>query len=312
MSRRTAIVMRSTGSGYTLRDTADGTLTESVIRGRLRLKGIRSTNPVAVGDVVDYEVDEHGLGAITTIHPRRNYIIRRSPNLSKESHIIAANLDRACLVVTLFAPETSVEFIDRFLVTCEAYRIPATIVINKIDMVRAVAEAQEVLDDFRNTYTLAGYPIMEVSAATGDGIEELEALLKDKTTLLAGNSGVGKSTLIKRLDPSAEVRTGEISDYHHKGKHTTTFAQMYTLPGGGDIIDTPGIKGFGLLEIKPEELYQYFPEMMQAAKDCRFYNCTHLHEPGCAVQAAVAEGDISESRYVSYLKILEEDEKYRK
>lgn len=304
--------MRSTGSGYTVRDSGDGSLVESVIRGKLRLKGVRSTNPIAVGDLVDYETDEHGVGAITAIHPRRNYIIRRSPNLSKESHIIAANIDRACLIVTLFAPETNVEFIDRFLVTCEAYNIPATIVINKIDMVKAVAEAAEVLEDFRHTYSLAGYPIMEVSAVTGEGLDCLRELLADKVTLFSGNSGVGKSTLIKCLDSDADVRMGQISDYHHKGKHTTTYARMYTLPEGGDIIDTPGIKGFGLIDIKPEELYQYFPEIMKYAKQCRFYNCTHLHEPGCNVQDAVSQGVISESRYVSYLKILEEDDKYRK
>lgn len=301
--------MRSTGSSYTLRDTADGTIVESTIRGKLRLKGVRSTNPVAVGDVVDYEVDGHGTGAITAIHPRTNYIIRRSPNLSKESHIIAANIDRACLVVTLFAPETNVEFIDRFLVTCEAYNVPATIVLNKFDLAK---QAPEELDEFRRIYTLAGYPILEVSARTGENMDTLKELLRGKTTLLSGNSGVGKSTLIKYIEPDADVRTGQISDAHLKGKHTTTYARMYALGAGGYIIDTPGIKGFGLLDIESQELYQYFPELMRYAEGCQFYNCTHLHEPGCAVKEAVADGLISESRYVSYLKILEEDEKYRK
>lgn len=301
--------MRSAGSNYTLRDTATGAVTEGQLRGRLRLKGLRTTNPVAVGDIVDYQVGEYGESAITGIHPRRNYIIRRSPNLSREAHIIAANLDRAMLVVTLFMPETNPEFIDRFLVTCEAYGVPASIVLNKSDMLDKVPGAAE---EFRAVYEGVGYPVLEVSATQGRGVEELKELLRGRTTLLSGNSGVGKSTLIRALEPEAEVRIGEISDYHHKGKHTTTFARMYPLSCGGDIIDTPGIKGFGLLDIQQGELYRYFPEMLRTAPGCRYYNCTHVHEPGCAVIAAVERGDISDSRYVSYLKILEEDEKYRK
>lgn len=305
----TGVVMRSTGSAYTVRDMESGQITECRIRGKLRLKGARSTNPVAVGDRVDYETDGTGTGIITAIHPRSNYIIRRASNLSKESHILAANIDQAALVVTLFDPEVRLEFIDRFLVTCEAYKISATLVLNKIDMCKGFPEEVAA---FRHIYQLAGYGVLEVSGHTGENLSRLEQLLNGKTTLFSGNSGVGKSTLIKAIDPQAEVRTAEISDYHHKGRHTTTFATMYPLPQGGYIIDTPGIKGFGLIDIGPEELYQYYPEMMKYAAGCQYYNCTHTHEPGCAVQQAVAEGNIAESRYVSYIKTLEEDEKYRK
>lgn len=303
------MVMRSTGSNYTLRDSATGSVFDSRLRGKLRLKGVRTTNPVSVGDIVDYETDETGEALITEIHPRKNYIIRRSPNLSKEAHIIAANIDQAALVVTLFDPVTNFEFIDRFLVTCQAYSIPATLILNKTDLAYGYPEA---VDNFREVYSLAGYPILEVSAATGEGVDKVAEFLKDKTTLFSGNSGVGKSTLIKRIEPAADVRMGEISKAHHKGRHTTTFAQMYPLSEGGFIIDTPGIKGFGLIDIDPAELYQFFPELMRYAADCQYYNCTHTHEPGCAVEEAVAGGKISESRYISYLKILEEDGKYRK
>lgn len=314
----TGIVMRSTGSSYTVRDLQTGVAVECRVRGKLRLSGTRSTNPVAVGDTVDYqrgEGAEHGgagdgIGVITTIHPRRNYIIRRASNLSKESHILAANIDQAVIVATLFRPETKPEFIDRFLVTCEAYKIPAVIVINKSDLLHD-SEAREALEEFRRIYTSAGYPVLEVSGLKCENVEPLAELTHDKTTLFAGNSGVGKSTLIRCLDPEAGVRVAEISGAHNKGQHTTTYASMYPLPRGGYIIDTPGIKGFGLIDINPEELYQFFPEMMKYAGRCQYYNCTHTHEPGCAVEEALAAGDIAESRYVSYLKILEEDGKYR-
>lgn len=305
----TGIVMRSTGSAYTVRDRETGEVVESRIRGKLRLRGVRSTNPVAVGDTVDYALEADGTGIVTAIHPRTNYIIRRSSNLSKESHILAANLDRAVLVATLFDPEVRLEFIDRFLVTCEAYKIPATIVLNKIDMCKGFPDE---VAEFRRTYELAGYDVLEVSARTGENMDRLAELFRGRTSLLSGNSGVGKSTLIKALCPDAEVRIADISDYHRKGRHTTTFATMYPLPCGGYIIDTPGIKGFGLIDISPEELYRYYPEMMHYAAGCQYYNCTHTHEPGCAVREAIAEGHIAESRYVSYLKTLEEDEKYRK
>ncbi|MCC8034625.1 MAG: ribosome small subunit-dependent GTPase A [Rikenellaceae bacterium] len=305
----TALVMRSAGSLYTLRDEVTGEKTEARLRGKIRLKGVRTTNPVAVGDIVEYETGPSGESMITEILPRRNYVIRRSPNLSRESHIIASNLDQAVIVATLFAPQTSMEFIDRFLVTCEAYSVPATIILNKCDLVEGCPEEAA---RFRDIYNLAGYRVIEVSALTGSGMDKLGQYLEGKTTLFSGNSGVGKSSLIQKFVPGEQVRTAEISGYHHKGRHTTTFARMYELSGGGYIIDTPGIKGFGLLEIEPGELYRYFPEMMNIAPGCKFYNCTHVHEPGCAVVEAVAEGRIADSRYIGYLKILEEDEKYRK
>lgn len=301
--------MSSTGSNYTILDKSSGKIVEAGMRGKLRLKGVRSTNPVAVGDMVDYVTEDSGESAITAIHQRTNYIIRRASNLSKESHIIAANIDQAALVVTLVAPETKTEFIDRFLVTCEAYRIPATIVLNKCDILH---DAPEYIEEFKHIYEPAGYPVIVVSATGGDNIEAFSGLLKDKTTLLSGNSGVGKSSLIKRIEPDADVRTADISKSHLKGRHTTTFARMYPLHEGGYIIDTPGIKGFGLIDIESDELWHFFPEMMRYAPGCQFYNCTHVHEPGCAVRQAVDDGEISESRYTSYLKILEEDEKYRK
>lgn len=306
--RFNGLVVRSTGSWYEVR-TDDGTVRECRIRGKLRLKGVRSTNPVVVGDVVECEVDATGECIIVDITPRRNYIIRRASNLSKESHIIAANLDQAALVVSLFAPRTAYEFVDRFLVTCEAYGIPVTILLNKVDLARQTPEA---LEEFVATYTVAGYKVLEVSATEGIGIDRLRKLLVGKTTLLSGNSGVGKSSLINAIDPSINTRTGEVSSSHHKGMHTTTFSQMYPLEEGGYIIDSPGIKGFGLLDIASDELARYFPDFMRFAPECGFYNCTHTHEPKCAIVQAVEEWKIMPSRYESYLKILEEDNKYRK
>jgi ribosome biogenesis GTPase len=263
-----------------------------------------------VGDRVECTA-EGGEVWIEVVLPRDNYIIRRSSNLSRESHIIAANVDRAVVVATLFSPATAPEFIDRFLVTCEAYRIPATIVLNKMDM--AVAEGyDEAVREFGAVYRSAGYPVMLTSAVTGLGIDELRGCLAGRTTLVSGNSGVGKSTLIGAVSPGLDIRVGEVSRAHGKGTHTTTFSQMYALAGGGNIIDTPGIKGFGLVDIGGGELYHYFPEMMRVAAGCQYYNCTHTHEPGCAVVRAVESGGISGQRYVSYLKMLEEDEKYRK
>ncbi len=310
IERFTAIVMRSTGSWYEVRN-AGGGLFKARLRGRLRLGGSRSTNPVVVGDEVECTVDEAGEVWIEQVAPRRNYIIRRSSNLSRESHIIAANIDRAIVVATLFSPATVPEFIDRFLVTCEAYRIPATIVLNKIDL--AMSEGMEAaVRHFAELYERAGYRVMPVSALTGQGMDELKELLQGRTTLISGNSGVGKSTLIKAVSPGLDIRIGEISQAHGKGMHTTTFSQIYPLSGGGDIIDTPGIKGFGLVDIGGGELYHYFPDLMRVAPECQYYNCTHTHEPGCAVIRAVESGEISEQRYISYLKMLEEDEKYRK
>ena len=302
-SRFTATVVRATGSWYDV--LHDGAMLRCRIRGKLRLKGVRSTNPVVVGDEAVCEADG-GDCVIVDIVPRRNYVIRRASNLSKESHIIAANVDQALLMVTLRSPETPKEFADRFLVTCEAYKVPAAILLSKIDLQDAEAVAE-----FRAVYEGAGYRVLEVSAKEGRGVEEVRKLLAGRTTLVSGNSGVGKSTLIQTIDPSLDIRTGEISDSHHKGRHTTTFSTMYPLAEGGAVIDTPGIKGFGLLDIDDAELWHYFPEMMRVAPGCRFYNCTHTHEPGCAVVEAVKTGEIAWSRYESYLKILDDDEKYR-
>ena len=303
-SRFTATVVRATGSWYDV--LHDGAMLRCRIRGKLRLKGVRSTNPVVVGDEAVCEADG-GDCVIVDIVPRRNYVIRRASNLSKESHIIAANVDQALLMVTLRSPETPKEFADRFLVTCEAYKVPAAILLSKIDLQDAEAVAE-----FRAVYEGAGYRVLEVSAKEGRVVEEVRKLLAGRTTLVSGNSGVGKSTLIQTIDPSLDIRTGEISDSHHKGRHTTTFSTMYPLAEGGAVIDTPGIKGFGLLDIDDAELWHYFPEMMRVAPGCRFYNCTHTHEPGCAVVEAVKAGEIAWSRYESYLKILDDDEKYRK
>lgn len=299
-------VTSATGSWYEVR-TESGVL-RCRIRGRLRLKGVRSTNPVVVGDRVVVEPDGES-SVIVEIVPRRNYVIRRASNLSKESHIIAANIDHALLLVTLHAPATPREFVDRFLVTCEAYKVPVTIVLGKADMLdgEMLAEAEE----FEAIYGDAGYEVMRLSSLRGEGVEQIRRMLHGHTTLVAGNSGVGKSTLIGTIDPTIEIRTGEISESHHKGKHTTTFSTMYPIEEGY-IIDTPGIKGFGLIDIDERELCRYFPEMMRLAPDCRFYNCTHTHEPGCAVREAVEEGRVAWSRYESYLKILDEDDKYRK
>ena len=303
--RFTATVVRATGSWYDV--LHDGTPVRCRIRGKLRLKGVRSTNPVVVGDEVVCEADDGGDYVIADIVPRRNYVIRRASNLSKESHIIAANVDQALLMASLRSPETPTEFVDRFLVTCEAYKVPVTILLSKIDLQDAEAVAE-----FRAVYEGAGYRVLEVSATEGRGVEAVRELLAGRTTLVSGNSGVGKSTLIQCIDPALDIRTGEISESHHKGRHTTTFSTMYPLAGGGAVIDTPGIKGFGLIDIDEAELWHYFPEMMRVAPDCRFYNCTHTHEPGCAVAEAVKAGEIAWPRYESYLKILDDDEKYRK
>ena len=301
----TATVVRATGSWYDV--LHDGETVRCRIRGRLRLKGVRSTNPVVVGDEVACEADEGGDYVIADILPRRNYVIRRASNLSKESHIIAANVDQALLMASLRSPETPTEFVDRFLVTCEAYKVPVTILLSKLDLQDAEAVAE-----FRAVYEGAGYRVLEVSVREGRGVEEVRELLAGRTTLVSGNSGVGKSTLIQAIDPSLDIRTGEISESHHKGRHTTTFSTMYPLAGGGAVIDTPGIKGFGLIDIDEAELWHYFPEMMRVAPECRFYNCTHVHEPGCAVREAVERGEISWQRYESYLKMLDDDDKYRK
>lgn len=307
----TGLVIKNTGSWYTVRLDDGGQLIDCKIKGNFRLKGIRSTNPVAVGDKVDIVPKQEGTAFITSIHDRRNYIIRKSSNLSKQSHIIAANVDQAILVVTVNYPETSTTFIDRFLASAEAYRIPVILVFNKTD--RLTPEERHYQQMMTELYDTVGYDCLQVSAITGEGIEALEAMLRDKTTVLSGNSGVGKSTLINRLLPEANLRTAEISDAHNAGMHTTTFSEMLQLPEGGYLIDTPGIKGFGTFDIEPEELTSYFKEIFRFSKDCRFSNCTHTHEPGCAVIKALEEHYIAASRYQSYLSMMEDKEegKYR-
>ena len=304
------LVIRNTGSWYTVL-TDEGRSVDSKVKGNFRLKGIRSTNPVAVGDRVTIECNREGTAFITAIEDRRNYIIRKATNLSKQSHIIAANVDQAFLVITIARPETSTTFIDRFLASAEAYRIPTVLVFNKTDALDN--EEKEYQSMMVNLYDTVGYECHEVSAVTGEGIEEIEGLLKDKITLFSGNSGVGKSTLLNRIIPGANLRTAEVSDAHNTGMHTTTFSEMLRLSFGGWAIDTPGIKGFGTFDIEPGELTGYFKDIFHFAKDCRFSNCTHTHEPGCAVLKAVEEHYIAESRYRSYLSMLEDkdENKYR-
>ena len=306
MQRIEGLVMRATGSWYEV--LHENEILRCRMRGKLRLRGVRSTNPVVVGDTVHCEAGDDGEWVIVDIAPRQNYIIRRASNLSKESHIIASNIDRAMLVVTLVEPVTALEFIDRFLVTCEAYKVPVTILLAKIDLLQQTPEA---IEEFHRIYEGAGYEVIDISATKGIGVERVKAMLSGKTTLLSGNSGVGKSTLIGAIDPTIEIRTGEISDSFHKGKHTTTFSTMYRT-ADGFIIDTPGVKGFGLIDIDDKELWHYFPEMISRAGECKFFNCTHTHEPHCAVIEAVKREEIAFSRYESYLKILDEDDKYRK
>jgi len=295
------LITKSTGSWYQVQ-TADGQRFDCRIKGKFRIKGLTTTNPVAVGDVVDFEVEpEQQTGVINKLHDRKNYIIRKSINLSKQAQVIAANLDMALLVVTLASPRTSLGFIDRFLVTAEAYSIPAGIIFNKLDLFSE--EGLEILAEYRSIYEQIGYPCYEVSALKKTGIKEVSEVLKAKTTLFSGHSGVGKSTLLNAILPGMEVRTGEISDWSEKGKHTTTFAEMFELPFGGFLIDTPGIRELGVIDIEKQELSHFFPEMRKRLNQCRFHNCRHINEPGCAVLAALEEGQIEPSRYESYLSI---------
>ncbi len=304
------LVIKNTGSWYIV-NTDEGEAIRCKIKGNFRLKGIRSTNPVSVGDWVDIELNADNTAFITRIHERKNYIIRRSSNLSKESHIIAANLDQALLIISINTPLTSTTFIDRFLATAEAYRIPVHIVINKCDTF--TEEDKEYADALCHLYRSIGYECCQVSATTGEGFDHIGQTIRQKITLLSGNSGVGKSTIINRILPDANVRTGEVSASHHKGMHTTTFSEMYPLPQGGYIIDTPGIKGFGTIDFDANEVAHYFPEIFEISQVCRFNNCTHRHEPGCAVLKALENHEISESRYASYLSIIDDssDGKYR-
>lgn len=302
------VVIKSTGSWYLVRNDK-GEQVQCRIRGKLRLKGSRTTNPVAVGDLVELEKGSDGY-VIARIGERRNYVIRKSTNLSKESHIIAANVDLALLIATIDHPETSTVFIDRFLATTEAYRIPAAIVFNKTDLYNETALNR--LEELKSLYESIGYPVLAISASRGDNLEEVKNLLKDKITVLSGMSGVGKSSLINRIEPELHLKTALISEAHDTGKHTTTFAEMFELKEGGYIIDTPGLRSFGMIDMQKEEISHFFPEIFRTASQCRFYNCTHTHEPGCAVIEALRQGKISESRYWSYLSILEDSgEKYR-
>ena len=303
------LVVKNTGSGYTVL-TDDGQLVESKIKGNFRLKGIRSTNPVAVGDRVTIVVNQEGTAFISEIEDRRNYIIRKSQNLSKQSHILAANVDQALLVVTVNHPLTSTTFIDRFLASAEAYRVPVVLIFNKADLLDD--DEARYQDALIHLYETIGYECRAISAETGDGVAELLPMLEGKITLLSGNSGVGKSTLINRLVPGADLRTSEISDAHNTGQHTTTFSEMIPIEKGY-LIDTPGIKGFGTFDMEPEELTSYFKEIFSFSKDCRFSNCTHTHEPGCAVLKALEDHYIAQSRYQSYLSMLDDkdDGKYR-
>lgn len=320
-----ATVVKHTGSHYLLSALPRWELFPAVLKGKMRLKGSSATNPVAVGDRVRYEspqgrntvcpaekagmLMEQDPAVITEILPRKNYIIRRSTNLSRQSHIIAANVDRAFIVVTIDFPEVKLPFLDRLLVTCEVYNVPVTIVLNKCDLY--TGEYQDSLSVFHSIYEGAGYSVMDVSAVTGQGIDMLREACKGAVSLFSGVSGVGKSSLIRALDPTLDPKVGEISDAHLQGKHTTTFYEMYPLATGGFIIDTPGIRGFGLVDIARDEIALYFPEMLKASAGCRFTPCTHTHEPGCAVKAAVEDGLISYERYSSYLGMLEDETKYR-
>lgn len=309
------LVIRNTGSWYTVY-TDDAQLIDCKIKGNFRLKGIRSTNPVAIGDRVEIITNSDGTAFISNIEDRRNYIVRKASNLSKQSHILASNIDCCFLIVTVNYPETATTFIDRFLASAEAYRIPVVLVFNKID--RYDEDDLRYLDGMINLYTSIGYECMKVSALNGDGIDELRQKLEGKITLFSGNSGVGKSTLINVILPDLNVKTGDISEYHNKGMHTTTFSEMFAISGGdyrkGALIDTPGIKGFGTFDMEKEEIGGYFKEIFAMSENCKFgCQCTHTHEPGCAVRTAVEQHLISESRYTSYLSMLDDKEegKYR-
>ena len=312
-----ATVVKNAGSHFLLSRLPEWEPFPAVLKGKVRLSGSDATNPVAVGDIVSYEYSEEPSlthpASIVEVLDRKNYLIRKSTNLSRQSHVIAANLDRAFIVVTLFFPEIKLPFLDRVLLTCEVYGIPATIVLNKVDIFKK--EFPDELADFHRIYGSAGYPVIETSALTGEGIDALRESIgapeEGRVCLFTGESGVGKSSIIKALDPSLNPKVGDISLAHLQGKHTTSLYEMYPLSTGGFIIDSPGLRGFGLVDLKKEEIALYFPEMLKASHDCRFTPCTHTHEPGCAVKQAVEEGSISSERYSSYLGMLEEDKKFR-
>jgi len=295
------LVIKSTGSWYEV-ITNSGETINCRIKGKFRTLDIKTTNPIAVGDKVEVEREpDQDTGLITTLHPRKNYIIRKSVNLSKQAQIIAANLDQAFLIVTLASPRTSLGFIDRFLVTAEAYAIPAVLIFNKLDLFSN--DGLEILKEYQQIYEKAGYPCYSVSAIEQTNLDQIKQLLKDKVTLLSGHSGVGKSTLINALLPGSQLKTGDISDWSDKGKHTTTFAEMFELPFGGYLIDTPGIRELGVFDIEKQGLGRLFPEIRELMEDCKFHNCRHINEPGCAVLKALENDEIESSRYDSYLSI---------
>lgn len=312
-----ATVVKNAGSHYLLSCLPDWTPFPAVLKGKIRLRNNESTNPVAVGDHVRFESATDSLSDISLKNPaqisgvldRKNYLIRKSTNLSRQSHVIAANVDMAFAVVSLYFPEIKLPFLDRMLVTCEVYGIPVTIVLNKVDLYRE--EAPQAVADFIDIYTNAGYRVVCTSARTGEGVDELRRLTGGNVCLFSGESGVGKSSLIKALDPSLDPKIGRISDVHLQGKHTTSLYEMYRLRTGGWVIDTPGLRGFGLVNLEKEEISRYFPEMLKISENCRFTPCTHTHEPGCAVKEAVEDGRISPERYSSYLGMIEEDRKFR-
>lgn len=312
-----ATVVKNAGSHYLLSCLPDWTPFPAVLKGKIRLRNNESTNPVAVGDHVRFESATDRLSDISLKNPaqisgvldRKNYLIRKSTNLSRQSHVIAANVDMAFAVVSLYFPEIKLPFLDRMLVTCEVYGIPVTIVLNKVDLYRE--EAPQAVADFIDIYTNAGYRVVCTSARTGEGVDELRSLTGGNVCLFSGESGVGKSSLIKALDPALDPKVGRISDVHLQGKHTTSLYEMYRLRTGGWVIDTPGLRGFGLVNLEKEEISRYFPEMLKISENCRFTPCTHTHEPGCAVKEAVEDGRISPERYSSYLGMIEEDRKFR-
>ncbi|MBL4705592.1 MAG: ribosome small subunit-dependent GTPase A [Flavobacteriales bacterium] len=299
------LIIRSTGSWYDVREE-DGSIVKCRIQGEFRIQGIKTTNPIAVGDWVDFHMEADDTGVISVIHDRKNYIIRKSVNLSKRSQIIASNVDQAFLMATIASPRTSTGFIDRFLASAEAYRIPVQIIFNKIDMLSE--EDRKQLDYLKWVYRKIGYDCHEVSATENIGVEEIKALLKDKVSMISGHSGVGKSTLSNTIDSNLDLRVGDVSEAHFKGRHTTTFAEMFELDFGGFIVDTPGIKGFGMVDIDKKELGHYFVEIRAFMSECKFNNCQHINEPGCAVLAAVESGEIPAERYANYLAIYEDEE----
>jgi ribosome biogenesis GTPase len=301
------LVTKSTGSWYDVKND-QGDIMKCRIRGKFRIKGIKTTNPVAVGDWVEYiQEPNKDTGVITNIYPRKNYLLRRSINLSKQYQILAANIDQVFLTATIIQPETTTIFMDRILATAEAYNIPAVVLINKVDLLDT-PELQKKKEELKSIYQKAGYPVLEVSAKTGMNLDTLKDLMKDKTSIFTGHSGAGKSSLINAIDPKLNLKVGDISTAHQQGKHTTTFAQMYDLDYGGHIIDTPGIRGFGVVDMKPDEIDHYFPDIFKYKQYCKFNDCKHINEPGCAVKPAVQSGDIPLSRYKSYLQLLEETE----